>query len=200
MKIKPKAANAAPLIPPGTHQGVVCQLLDFGSHLVKNQKSGKEELKRKLRIIWELPFETSTFDGVERRRTIGRTFNVGYHEKGHLLPFVVALLGRQMTAKELAGEFDTDCLLGRNCLIDVIHLTGDKGPYSFVAKAVQLARGMTPVSPAGETRVFNLPADDGPIELPEWMPDYFKDKVKLSDEWKAKYGTPESAGIGSEEE
>ena len=192
---KPKFEPA----PAGISQEVFSMIVDIGTHDVKVLNSKETKKKRQQLVVWELPHETFKTAAGEKRRTISRPFNATMHKKSGFRAVLESARGKPFTDAELAAGVDTNKFIGLNCQLNIIHNTVGGNTYANISNVVPLGKGMAPQVLEGQPLTYDIP-ETGDIELPEAMPEWIKDKIKDSDEWKARHGVPDVGGVGSEEE
>lgn len=198
MIIKENSKSTIAPVPPGISQGVFAQIIDLGTHDETVMGTKETKKARKLYIGWELPFETLTIEGEEKRRRISRKFTASFHKKASLRAMLESARGKPFSEDELKAGFDMKKLLGINCQLNIVHkVVGDK-TYANISNVVPLGKGMAPQTLEATPLVFDLP-EAGEIEFPEGMPEWIKDVIKQSDEWKSRHGVPDTVGIGGED-
>lgn len=199
MIIKENKTSSIEPIPAGIAQAVFAAVVDIGTHETTIPGTKETKKARKLIITWELPFETYQTENGERRRMINARYTASFHKKASLRAMLSSARGKQFTDDELKAGFDMSKIIGVNCQLNIVHAkVGDK-TYANVNGVVPLGKGMTPQALEGKPFMFEIP-ESGDIEFPEEMPEWMRDRIKESDEWKARHGVPDVAGVGSEEE
>lgn len=173
----------------GTHHGVLYGVIDIGTQ----PAVGNFPAKRKAIFLWELPHETITIDGEQKRRGISQGYTLSLNKKSTLAAMLTSWLGATP-----GDGFDLRSLVGRNCQLSVVHQPGKKDPtqvYANVKNVVPLAKGMQPMTPENDTIVFTLP-DDGPIDIPSYIPEWIQNRIKESLEWKARADKAAATTVG----
>lgn len=138
----PKSKPKEP-IPSGTHRAICYMVADLGTQSV--QYPGKPpSLARQLRITWELPdiradFEDAvTKEKVNKPKVIGNTYTYSTYEGANLYQHVASWTGA------CPGDFDFSSLIGKNCLLNIIHKKAQSGNiYAKVSAVIQMP-GNTP--------------------------------------------------------
>jgi hypothetical protein len=158
--------------PVGSHVAVCVELIDLGTHHEEYQ--GKMNIRNQVIIRWETPSELMD-DG--QPFLVTAFFTNSLSEKSNLRPILESWRGRAFTKEELDG-FDLQAILGKPCLISIIHT--DKGKAKVNA-VMAMPKG-TPV-----------PKTHNPLKsfwIEEWdqaafdaLPKFFQDKIKESDEY-----------------
>lgn len=175
-----KNGNAPEPVPAGNHVARCIQLVDMGTQKIEFQ--GKVKFQPKVRVTWELPEVTKEFkegDG-EKPYLISKTYTASLHEKAALAKDLESWRGKAFTDDERAG-FDLKKVLGQPCLLNVIHEAKDGNVYSNIASISQVPKGMA-VKPVVNTLV-EFAFESFSSEVFESLPDFLKDRIKLSPEY-----------------
>lgn len=167
------------LAPEGNHRAVCIGVYDLGTH-----DGGQYGPKRKIRIVWELVDEEM---GDGRPFIVGRDFTMSLGDRSRLKPILESWRGRAFTPEELK-RFDVANLLGKSCLVNVVHQKPADRVYANVNTVSQLPKGMSKAEPRNPLIQFSIDECDG--EFPEGLPDWIKDKVRESPEWQSLYERP----------
>lgn len=172
-------------IPAGNYVSRCYQMLDIGT--VDENVMGEIKHLHKVRIGFELPNELRVFkeENGEQPLVISKEFTLSLHEKAALRIALKAWRSKDFTEEE-AKAFDISKLLGIPCMLNIIHNPSKKDPskiYEQIAGITPLPKGITcppQINPTQELSFdsFNQTLFDG-------LPDFIKDKVKSSDEYKA---------------
>ena len=175
----------------GVHNAVCFWIFDLGHHL--DEKFGKRN--HSVLIGWEIPGERIEIekDGVKQNlpRAISKKYTISLNEKANLRKDLQTWKGRVFTEKELEG-FDIKNLLGKSCMIQVIHnKKGDK-TYANIAAIMPLMKGVAPLTPENPLKFYSI--QDDRDQIPEGTPEWVRDIIKTSDEWQAFGPTEEAAG------
>jgi len=169
-------------VPAGTYIARCFSMVHIGT--VMEQFQGESKLQNKVRISWELPTETKVFkeERGEEPYTLGKEFTLSLNEKATLRKFLESWRGKAFTEEE-AKSFDISALLGKPCMLNVIHKVSQKSgkTYAEIASVSPMMKGITCPEQVSPTFVFGY----DPFE--EWrfneLPEYLKDKVKTSLEY-----------------
>ncbi len=175
------------LIPSGNHVARCYSMVHVGTN--KELIMGAEKILNKVRLTWELPTELRVFneDKGEQPMVISKEYTLSMHEKSNLRKDLESWRGQGFTEEE-AKSFDITKLLGLPCLLNVIHKKSQKGSeYSFISSITTLPKEMECPPQINETFEFNY-VDKFDSVLVESFPDFIKDKIKSSSEYKACIG------------
>jgi len=156
------------LIPTGTHLATCVTVVNLGI-----QSGGQYAPKPKHYIGFEVPSVRVkwTKDGVEHEGPgiIGSRYTSSLSKKAILRQQLESWRGRAFTEQELEG-FDLQVLLGKPCMISVVHT--DDGKYANIAAILGVMKG-TEVPPPETPLLQYDPTDANAAAelaaLPEWM-------------------------------
>jgi hypothetical protein len=119
------------------------------------QESEQYGPKAKIALLWEIPDERIEVKGKSLPRGISKRYTASLNEKANLRKDLEAWRGRQFTAAELAG-FDLANILGKSCLLNVIHQETPRGTFAGVAGVMPLPKGMPPKAPENGITHFSI--------------------------------------------
>ena len=193
MSIKaPKTESQFEPVPAGNHVARCYRVLHIGT--VPDTYKGEQKIVNKVRIGFELPNETKVFKEGEAAQpyVIDREYTLSMFEGASLYKLVSGILGKQLSEEE-AEAFEMSQLVGSECLLNVVHKTSETSGKTFanIASAAPIPKGMT-VPPAVNAPQI-LDYDNWNQELFESLPDFLKDKIVASDEYKALKGIAPSS-------
>lgn len=150
--------------PEGVFSAVCVDVVDGG---VKDSgfknKDGSPKMVHKVRIVWQ----------VNRRMETGKRFmvNCWYNnslgiyqgKRSNLLKALETWRGREYTESELAdmeaSGWELDSVVGKHCLLQVIHNTTPKGTYANVSTIMPLPDGMEAIQPEDYVRKADRPIE-----------------------------------------
>lgn len=174
------------LVPEGTHLARVYSIVEIG-HVPNTFPNAQFPTTHKVRITWELPEEQREFNGEKKPMAIGAKYTISLGEKSNLLPIIEGILGS--LNDEDKETFDLKSLLGKTCLVSVVHRTSQTTgkQYAQVASTSKLPKGMK------APEAFNPPTyldygegwDDGVYAK---LPQFLKDDMATSDEMRVRQG------------
>ena len=165
-----KGANFDP-VPEGSHHAVCFGVIDLGVQV--NTKFNNSSPK--VQILWELVNEVSEYEGEETRRYVSKDYTLSLSDKAKLREHLESWRGKSFTEAELQG-FDLTSILGKNCLIQVLH--SDSG-YANVASVMSLPKGMPVEESEREHIIFEF-NEKQPIEGLADLPEFIQNKIKNS--------------------
>lgn len=148
----------------------------------------KDEIKHlnKVRLTWEIPTilkEWKEGEG-EKPAIISKEFTLSMGERAILRKFLASWRGKDFTDEE-SKAFDITVLVGKPCLLNVIHKTSKDGSktYAEIGSVSPLPKGLTCDEQINKSMILSY--DNFDYELFESLPDFIKVKIKGSDEYKA---------------
>jgi len=128
--------------PEGSYGAVCVDVVDIGE--VTNEWGTKHCCE----VVWEideLDAETIPID----RFKVKKRYTASLSEKANLFRDLTAWRGRKFTPEELAG-FDLEQIIGKPCMIQVVHHLGSKGGvFANVNSVSALPKGMKAIEMSG---------------------------------------------------
>jgi hypothetical protein len=160
---------------------------------------GQEKTLKKVRLTFELPTELKVFkeEKGEQPCVLSKEFTLSMHEKSGLRKFLQNWRGKAFTEDE-AKKFDITVLLGKPCMLSVIHKTSAANgkTYAEIAGVSTLMKGMAIAEQINPT--FEFSVLDWDTEKFEMLPQFLKDKVMKSHEYMAMSGQAMQEKINAE--
>jgi hypothetical protein len=166
----------------GTYAARCYQMIHIGT--AEENILGQVKKLNKVRITWELPTETKVFkeENGEQPHVISKEFTLSMNEKATLRKFLEGWRGKAFTEKE-AEAFDITVLLGKPCMLSIIHKQAKNGnTYAEISSVSSVPKGMNVPEQFNESKELNYDKFDW--DLFETLPDFIKDKMKQTDEFK----------------
>lgn len=145
---------------------------------------GEPKTQRKVRIGWEFPTETRVFkeESGEQPFVLSKEFSLSMHEKANLRKMISSWRGKPITDEE-AKVFDISKLIGTTCLISVVHKQAKNGnAYPEITAIATIPKGMPIPEPVNKN--FILSFDEWDQDKFDSLPDFIKDKIRSSAEYK----------------
>jgi hypothetical protein len=154
---------------------------------------GETKSSDKIRLTFQLSNERKVFkEGDEPKPySISREFGFSMHTKSKLRPFVEGMIGAPLFDKE-ADNFDFEDLLGRECLLNVVHEEKNGNVYANVAGASPLPKGMDASEQVNESKMIDV--NTAPFEEIEALPSFIREKMQSSDEFKGRVAHQNNMG------
>lgn len=167
----------------GTHLAVCNMLIDLGLQYNETYKNSS----RKILIGWEIPDEPIELDDGVHGRTISKRYTASLNEAANLRQDLSAWRGRDFTPEELAA-FDLRTIVGKSCLINVIHKESGGKTYANIQNIMALPRGMEKGTLTEQPIIFDL--DNDPLETIEQLPRWIADIIKKSATYEERIAAP----------
>lgn len=175
------------LVPAGNHMARCYSMVHVGTN--KETIMGEDKLLNKIRVTWELPTEKRVFNEEKGAQpmVISKEYTLSSHEKSNLRKDLESWRGKAYT-EDQAKKIDVTKLIGQPCLLNIIHKVSGKGKsYAMISGVTPLTHGTT--CPEQENQSFEFNFDDKfDTQVVENMPDFIKDKIKSSVEYKGRIG------------
>lgn len=168
----------------GTYPARCYSMIHIGT--TKENIMGEEKWLNKVRITWELPTELKEFKQGEGEKpyVISKEFTLSMNEKANLRKFLEGWRGKGFSEDE-AKAFDITALLGKPCMISVIHKVSKKGnTYAEISSCSTLPKSMTCPPQINASLELNYTDSWDNVEFSK-LPDFIKDKMTQSKEFKA---------------
>lgn len=180
--------RAKPKVPPveaGTYMAICVGIFDLGEQQVEYK--GKTRYTNQIMFTFELSGVTVEIDGEQKLRQLSRSFPVSTSNKSGLRKFLTSWRGKAFSDEEIQS-FNTDSLLGRSAMIQVVH--NETGEYSNIDGVMQLPKGLPALTTSTELLCFNI--DEWDDALFEKLPEWIQEKIKNSTQYQSAHA-PETA-------
>lgn len=160
MKLPPNTGGGDFEPPPaGTHKAVCFRVIDLGTQQTNYQ--GQTKTQRKIMLSWELPDERMPAHGDfgEQPFTIHQRYTFSSHEKAVLRQHLESWRGAPFKDSDFGeGGFDIKNVLGKGCLLSIVHELKDGKTYANLKGVAKLPKGMTTTAPENHAIYFSLDA------------------------------------------
>lgn len=173
LTVNEKSSSTIMPIPEGTHLGVCYMVVDLGVQYNEVFKNSS----RKVLLGWEIPGETIETEEGRKNRTISNRYTASLNESSNLRRDLSAWRGRDFTEEELE-EFNLRNILGKSCLLNIIHKTKNGKTFANIQSIMALPKGMQQAKRTEEVIAFDL--DESTVEDVEQLPKWVADIVKKS--------------------
>jgi hypothetical protein len=188
-----KGTNYEP-IPAGNYVARCYSMIHIGT--VTENVMGTEKQLNKVRLTFELPTETKVFkeENGEQPHVISKEFTLSMHEKATLRKMLESWRGKGFTEQEAKG-FDITVLCGIPCMLNIIHKPSKDGSktYAEISSISSMPKGLQ--CPPQVNPSFVLSYDAFDFEAFEKLPDFVKDKIKASSEYKNMVNPPSGLDV-----
>lgn len=164
----------------GTYVARCYSMVQVGT--IAQEYMGETKELNKVRITWELPTELKTYEDGEKPLTVSKEFTLSLHEKANLRKFLESWRGKEFSDEE-AKKFNISKLIGIPCMISVIHKTSKQGKaYADISSVSALPKGLECPPQINKSFEFSFtPYEQNKFDS---LPDWLKDKIKTSKEYK----------------
>lgn len=161
--------------PAGTHIARCIRLIDLGTQHSSYQ--GQPTIRNQVLVTWELPNEPMS-DG--KPFTVSNFYTNSLNEKATLRHHLAGWRGRDFTDEE-AKKFDLMAVLGKPCMLSVIH--NDKGK-ARISSVSALPKGTTVPPQVNASSSFWI--EEWDQKAYEAIPQGIRKIIEQSDEYKAR--------------
>jgi hypothetical protein len=167
------------IAPEGMHIARCYQIIDLGTSEQGGQFPGK---KRKINFVWELPEEMEIFDPEKGQQPfiVKAQYTLSFNEKSSLRKCVESWIGKKMDDQQ-AAKFNIGLLLGKPCMLNIVHNKKGDNIYANISAITPLAKGVTCPESFNKPIAFNVNIPD--MEIFKLLPQFIQDKIKESDEF-----------------
>lgn len=179
----PVKSGSFTLAPEGTHMARCFQFVHIGT--IQDSYMGQPTEFNKIRLTFELPEELHVFKEEKgpQPMVISQDYTLSLGEKANLRKLVEGIVGHAMTNEE-AAAFDVESLVGMPCLLLIKHKTSVSGKKrAEISGASPLVKSMIAPAPVNPPRYLTYNNFD--TSLFDTLPDFLKDKIRGSVEFKA---------------
>lgn len=149
---KASGSNYTPA-PAKAHPTVCVDVVDLG--VLETTYQGKTKKAHKVQIIWQTEEEREP----GKPFIIQKRYTLSLHEKSALRKDLESWRGKPFSDAEKEG-FDVEVLIGKGCLINVIHRQTDSGVWANIAAIMRLQKDTRTPSIRGYVRVCDRKPED----------------------------------------
>lgn len=179
------------LVPSGNHIARCISMIQIGTIREESGKYAGKEM-HKVRLSWETPNEKHDFGKGLQPFTVSKEFTLSMNEKATLRKMLESWRGKAFT-EDQAMAFDITALLGKPCMLSVIHKTSGKGnEYADISSIATLPKGIDCPPQINPTQLLSF--DEWNETVFESLPDFLKNKIKSSKEY-AKLMNPQTTEV-----
>lgn len=169
-------------IPAGNHIARCYEMIQIGTIIEKTGiYAGKES--HKVRLTWETPDETHDFGKGQQPFSISKEFTLSMNEKATLRKMLESWRGKAFTEEE-AKRFDITKLLGKPCMLNVIHKKSQTGKdYAEISSISALPKSFECPPQVNPTQVLSF--DEWNESVFQALPEFIRNKITASKEYAA---------------
>lgn len=165
----------------GTHVARCTRVIDLGTQYSEMFKHES----RKISLSFELDEDIEIEKDGETKvlpMMLSVEYSLSLHEKSNLRGMLEAWRGRSFTEEELKG-FDVANVLGKPCLVSVVHKVGKDGKTrAKIEQVSNVVKGMT--CRDAVTQEFSYEVTDGKTGTWELIPEWIQNKIIASREFQ----------------
>lgn len=164
--------------PEGAHVAVCYRVVDLGTQ--ETTYMGQPRKSHVIMLAWELP-DTEMTDG--RPFSISKRYTYSSHSKSTLRKDLESWRGKRFEDSEF-GTFDIGNLLGKPCMLNVVHTEKNQTVYANIAAIMRLPKGMNTPALHNEQVLLSLadrPFDRGAFEK---LSDRLRETIMKSPEYR----------------
>lgn len=181
-----------PVHPEGPVAARCTRIIDLGTQAGEYQ--GKPKVARKVLFVWE----SSEVNGDDAGEYAGKPllitnrYTLSLGDKAALRKVLEGWRGRKFTKEEL-DRFDIKAVLGKPCLITIVHNNDGDKTYANISTLSQLPKQMTAPAAVGELLLLSLDPEYFDQEVFDKLSDNLKETIAKSPEYQAiKGGKPQT--------
>jgi hypothetical protein len=183
-------ATQRELIPAGTYVARCYSVVHLG-HIVQKYM-GEEKVVDLVRFTWELPTELRCFNQDKGMQpcAISKEMTFSLHEQSNLRAMLNTWRGKALTEDE-AKEFDLARLIGKECMINLIHQPSKANPekvYERIAAVLPMMKGMVCPPQHNPSMEFSVLEFDRPKF--ESLPTFLQEMITGSTEYQSMMKLP----------
>lgn len=173
-------------VEPGTYFARCYSMIEIGT--IETEFQGEKKKAHQVNITWELPTELAVFkeENGPEPFVVSKTYRLSMHEKATLRKDLESWRGKSYTEAE-AKRFDITKLLSQPCILSIIHEPSKTDPnknYVRISSISKLMKGQECPPQINQTRLLSF--EDWNEDLFKSLPEWIQEKIKTSDEYKAK--------------
>jgi hypothetical protein len=170
------------LPPAGTHQAVCNKVIDLGTQ--SSTYMGKPKRQHKVLLAWELAEELMS-DG--RPFMIQQRYTWSMSDKAALRRDLESWRGQPFAEKDFQGphRFDIKNILGKNCLLTVMHTEKDGKHYANITGVGRLMKNQKPAAPKNPVAYLWIAEERWDSAVFASLSDHLKAVISASPEYAA---------------
>lgn len=138
------------LPPLGSHIATCYRVIDLGTQLVDYK--GTQKKQHKIMLGWELPDEKMS-DG--RLFTISQRYTLSSHDKSTLRKHLESWRGQPFSDDDF-GKFDIGVLVGKGCMLGIVHAASNGNTYANISAIMKLPKGQAATDLVNDKMYFDL--------------------------------------------
>jgi hypothetical protein len=170
------------IIPAGTFIARCVSMIHIGT--VEEKFNNESKFLNKVSIKWELPTELKVYKPEEGERplTISKKYTLSMSTKANLRKDLESWRGKAFSDLE-AESFDISNLLGKPCMLSIVHTTKGEKTYANIASVIGVPKGVECPKQINETFEFSL--ENFSKSTFDKVPEYLQKQIMESKEFKS---------------
>ena len=184
LKVSKSSGAGFDPVPEGSHIAICVGLYDIGVQKVEY----KVELKETPKLIVSCELPDVTMQGGDHEgepRLISKTYTASLSDRATLKADLESWRGRAFTDEELE-EFDLANVLGKACMLQIIHNQNGGKTYANIKTITPVDKGVPVPQPYNPLKAFDMDAPSWLWELDNGgLPDWIVNKIKESETYKS---------------
>jgi hypothetical protein len=195
LTVSAKSAGNFEIHPEGVVAARCTRIIDLGTQ--SSEWQGKPKKTHKILVQWESESLMGEGEHAGKPFLISQRYTASLSDKAQLRKDMEAWRGRKFTPAELE-RFDLKNVLGKPCMINVVHNENGGKTYANIASIMPLPASMTAPKAVGDLVFFSFEAFDQRIF--DGLSDGIKEVIQKAAEWQATQGASyakEQGGQGS---
>lgn len=194
MLTAPKAKSTYEPAPQGTFLARVVRLVHLGTVLETVKIPGQapqDKMVNKIELSFELPTKKRVFseERGEQPILIGKEFTLSMGPKANLRKAIESIIGATLKDHE-ADSFDVETVVGMPCVVTISHKVNTAGNNTAkITNISPVMEGQTCPEQINQSKILTFNKfEDG---LFNSLPQYMKDRITKSEEYKKMVGNDE---------
>lgn len=177
------------IMPAGSHLARCYSIIDLGTQEKVFKQTWEIKDVHVIRITWEFPTEFAIFDETkgEQPFVLGEEYTLSLADKANLRNVLESWNGRPLTEDELHDWYNLRDLVGKECLIWVIHTKSKDWTktYANIQTIGQIPKGLLCPIQINKSQYFVLDTENFDQAEFELLPEFVQKKIMESKEYKA---------------
>jgi hypothetical protein len=167
-------------VPSGLHVARCYSMIEIGT--VSEIFDGQSKTSKKVRLTFELPNELRVFkpENGKQPMSISKVFTLSMHEKATLRKFLEQWRGKKFSEQE-AKRFDVSNLLGKACMVTIIHKDKDGKIKSYIDAVAPVMTGLNCPDQVNANKILSYDAFDWDIY--NSLPTFIQNDIAVTPEY-----------------
>lgn len=183
------------IMPAGSHVARCYSIVDLGTQEKIYKQTGELKEVHVIRIAWEFPTELTVFgdEKGEQPFILGEEYTLSLADKANLRNVLESWIGRPLNEDELHDGYNLRELVGKECLIGIIHAKSKDGTktYANIQTIGQIPKGLVCPLQINPSQYFVIDTENFDQETFELLPEFVQKKIMESKEYKSMDDAPE---------